>query len=395
MELDMRKRPLTAASLCAVALLGCDDSLPREDTEIVARSAVQPGTSKAPMIKLDLEGPVQLAKVCDPDTRGLGLPLHVCHVWANFSNVGLPTSGPVDDTCPNPANLGGPSFVDSVIPLEGSVCGDHGPGAALGPFNEVRPDSAPFVSSHLYYGAAATGHSLELTLPPRLNGTDGAGYPCESSSSGCKMAPDRAEIVVDGEGFERDYGVGFNFNNPKYFGFAMYVHGSSGFPMGSGVTFMQAWQFGCGRDDAGGTCGVPLAATMTDAPGGSSSPLLFHVTAADDAPDSVARYGLHSVVADTPLAINAWNTFIFFMQPNSNEMPGTGVVQIWLNGVQIADWHGDWGCNVTGTALSDQWHLKAGMYRTGDGVVPNALYTFFDNLRVASSKKQADPAQVF
>jgi len=247
----------------------------------------------------------------------------------------------------------------------------------------------PYVTtnpSFVYSGV----RGLQMTLPPRLTGN----------------GPDRSELVVHQAGDEVAYGVGFNFDNPKYFGFAMKVYGGSLPLAGHGVHIMQAWQYACGRSETAGNCGVPFVTTLQNAPAGSPQPLQFYVR--------VHHNGAYGADADTVtgpgnqeawlLSANEWHRFIYYLHPNSNEMPGTGVVTIWLDGVQIADWHGDWGCNINPpfddqsaiygypAFLSDNWHLRVGMYRTDPGVINQRLDILFDNVRVASSKKQADPA---
>jgi hypothetical protein len=49
------------------------------------------------------------------------------------------------------------------------------------------------------------------------------------------------------------------------------------------------------------------------------------------------------------LPIAAWRSLEFYLQPNSTEQPGSGVVIRWVEGALVLDWRGDWGCNVTGT----------------------------------------------
>ena len=64
------------------------------------------------------------------------------------------------------------------------------------------------------------------------------------------------------------------------------------------------------------------------------------------------------------------------------------------------DWHGDWGCNSTGAdanngsfgTISDEWDLGVGLDRFAGGTATQWLYAFFDNIRVAPSKAQADPS---
>lgn len=236
----------------------------------------------------------------------------------------------------------------------------------------------PYISSGLHFGSAATGHSVQLTLPPR------------SGSTG----PDRAEMFAYGWGFEDDYGVAFDFNRPRYLGFAMYIHESSAVPLLSDVTFMQAWQFGVGRDASGGNCGVPLHATLLK---GSGSPLQFKVFAHDNA---APGYGEHQVVPATTISRGVWHTFVFYLAPNSNaDVNHSGLVKLWFDasvvGPPTFQWSGDWGCNLGpnppyGT-VEDKWHIRVGMYRTGSGVLDQWMYTFFDNVRVATTASSARP----
>ncbi len=268
------------------------------------------------------------------------------------------------------------------LPLEGSVC-DAG--------YEI---DRPYVSATFHENVYGAQHSLQFTLPPRL-GRDGTGMPC-TGGTGCTEptapAPDRAELAVHAAGNERDYGIGFNYDNPKYFGFAVYIYESAGrLPLKSTVHFMQAWQYVAGA----GPCGVPLHATLDNVP--DTDPpqhppqLMFHVSAH-------ANDGGHTVVENVPIVTNTWHTFVFFLHPNSNEEAGRGVVTIWLDGSQIVDWHNDWGCNLEQTAeytYTDNWHLRVGMYRTDPGIINQRMDMFFDNVRVASSKLQADPTLIY
>jgi hypothetical protein len=234
----------------------------------------------------------------------------------------------------------------------------------------------PHLVSSLFHGGGANGHSLLMTLPPR---------PTPTSS-------DRAELNV----YDRDldsHGVTFDFHHPKYFGFAMYVLETSGLPLETGVHFMQAWQHNVGRDEDGGSCGVPLAATLENAPAGSATALQFHVSASDN---GEAEGGHYSVVPPTPLSVGAWHTFLFYLEPNSNELPGEGVVTLWFDGAKVADWRHDWGCNLAADnrgwgPISDDWHLRVGMYRSGRGAIEQYLYVAYDDMRVAFTRADADP----
>jgi hypothetical protein len=223
----------------------------------------------------------------------------------------------------------------------------------------------------LFYGSGQTGHSLQLTLPPRVSA----------------VSPDRAEIDAVSTENSPAGAVVFDLKNPKYFGFAMYIHPHSGLPLQSGVHFMQAWQDG--RAPASGTakCGVPLVATLLDAGHGDKS-LAFYISAHDDEIGPGSRL----LLDNTPLTAGAWHTFLFYLQPDTNEMTDTtGKVQLWFDGVQMIDWNGDWGCNVSSGEFLDRWDLRVGMYRTADGPIDQYLYTFWDNIGVASYRAGADP----
>jgi hypothetical protein len=278
------------------------------------------------------------------------------------------------------------------LSLEGSVC-DAG--------NEA--DRPRLSSSYQYTGARA----LELTLPPRRFGLDKNGERCtvhDPENNPC-IGPDRAELTALSPDFEAREGVGFNMGSPKYLGFAMYlalpsgglVRDPSSIAGAEGVHFMQAWQF---LDNIQRSCGVPLVATLENAPEGGSSPLQFSVRSSND-PSPADTIGKHSVgytksdgtrVISWFIEPNQWHTFIFYLKPNSISVPGTGVVKIWYDGRQIVDWHRNWGCDVT--SGQDNWHLRVGMYRAGPGIIDQTLQAFFDNVRVAFSKKQADPDEL-
>jgi hypothetical protein len=234
----------------------------------------------------------------------------------------------------------------------------------------------PHVITSLFHGGGDRGHSLLMTLPPR---------PAPTSS-------DRAELNV----YDRDldaHGLTFDFRHPKYFGFAMYILESSGLPLESGVHFMQAWQHNVGRDEHGGSCGVPLAATLENGQVGSPAALTFRVSASDNGEANGGRY---SVVPTTPLVAGAWHTFLFYLEPNSNELVGSGVVRLWFDGVLVADWRHDWGCNLASDnrgwgPITDDWHLRVGVYRPGGGPIERYLYVAYDDIRVAFTREDADP----
>ncbi len=244
-------------------------------------------------------------------------------------------------------------------------------GSAIGPEYAANK---PYVSSSLKY---AGERSLQLTLPPRPT----------------FAGRDWVWLVANEEGFEAMDGVGFNFDNPKYFGFAIFVHGSSSLPLQSPVQFMQARQFGLAPVSGIGNCNIPLTATLVNAfPG-----LRFKIEAGDNA-------GLHQLVPETVISVGTWHTFVFYLQPNSNQRDGTGVATVWFDGGQIADYHGDWGCNTTGPeanngaygTIQDKWALEVGLHRTTDGAIINQwLYAFFDNVRVAPSRRQADSTEAY
>lgn len=249
------------------------------------------------------------------------------------------------------------------MPLEGSI--DAPPYVA----------DRPRLISSLFYGRTSQGHSLLLTLPPRSE----------------PVSPDRVELDV----YDRELdagGVTFDLSHPKYFGYAVYIHPTTMLPLKAAVHFTQAWQYNCGRDQNGGSCGVPLTATLGNAEPGSANPLAFRVAASDDGPDG----GHYEVVPPTPITIGAWHRFLFYLEPNSNERAGTGRVRLWVDGAKLADWSHDWGCNLRPDnrgwgPLSDDWHLRVGMYRTGDGDVDQYIQMSFDNVRVAFTREAADP----
>lgn len=250
---------------------------------------------------------------------------------------------------------------DFRMPLEGSI--------------DARPYVAdrPRLTSTLFYGRASQGHSLLLTLPPRSE----------------PVAPDRVELDVYDRDLDRG-GVTFDFSHPKYFGFAMYIHPTTALPLKSGVHFAQAWQYNCGRDKDGGWCGVPFTATLDNSDPGASQPLSFRVNASDDGPEH------YELVPMTPIVVGAWHRFLFYLEPNSNEQAGTGVVRVWVDGVKVADWSHDWGCNLRPDnrgwgPLSDDWDLRVGMYRTGPGDVDQYIQMSFDNVGVGFTRAAADP----
>lgn len=397
---------LKKASWMGLTLLACgsESAAPSPD-ELLGERSLALGANPAPatpLLNIDMESSVSFQNISGYPT-GLGLPLHTCHVlFTHQAPAGVPP-------------------IESSIGIEGSACGDQTGtgGGSGGQFNTPRidpggatsEDFTPYVSPRVYYppdppgGPARNAHSLQLSLPARLRGTDKTtGFPCDNGTAGCVMAPDRSELLAYGNGFEKTNGVGFGFNDPKYFGFAIYIDPSTRLPLDSAVHFMQAWQFGVGRANGQGFCGVPLTTTVANSDDGG---LVFYATAADNSPDSVATDGLWDVVGNTPrpthpimtpLPLGVWNTFVFYLSPSSMEQGHPGVISIWFNGALIADWHHTWGCNVLGQEgknypfgpLSDAWHLKVGMYRTGDGVISGPMYMFVDNVRVASSKRQVD-----
>jgi hypothetical protein len=284
------------------------------------------------------------------------------------------------------------------VPLEGSVC-DVG-----------YEGDKPWWSSSYHEAIYGGAHSLQMTLPPRL-GVGPNNEPCLVEGPNCAVqGSDRAELDVHSAGDEEKYGVGFNFNNPKYFGFAMYIAGSPDL-LQNGLLrkffFMQAWQYGCGRKDGAPGCGVPLTGGLQN--GSVPGTLAYYFSAHDNGPNG----GGHSVLPGNPIDItlNAWHTFLFFLHPNNNEtQTSTGVITVWVDGALVADYHGDWGCNI-GEAdadnsvnwdlpagsifITDNWNLRVGMYRPGPGIINQRLDIFFDNVRLASSKKQADPHEIY
>ena len=88
---------------------------------------------------------------------------------------------------------------------------------------------------------------------------------------------------------------------------------------------------------------------------------------------------------------NEWHTFVFYLQPVSNVMTGPpgkdrqGVVAIWVDGVQIADWHHDWGCNVSGSDPKGLFELSVGPGRPASGSI-NPLIDIDGEARVKGSK---------
>jgi hypothetical protein len=191
-------------------------------------------------------------------------------------------------------------------------------------------------------------------------------------------------------GFEETYGISFKFGHPIYFGFAMYIHGTSD-PLDGGVHFMQAWQA-----NTGGSCGVPLTATLLEDTGSAASPQQFYVNAHDDA-------GGHSIVPVRALSRGAWHRFVFYLNPNPNSDPALGHLKIWLDGQVLFDQAIDFGCNVeTNLPSSDpaseglimnEWMIRAGMYRSDLTQQDNrTLYIFYDNIRLGNDFQHADPA---
>jgi hypothetical protein len=285
------------------------------------------------------------------------------------------------------------------LALEGSVCTDIYAGDK--PYINGNPSF-----SYQYGGEGIglnSGKVLQLTLPPRTQKTTPTGVSCRPSvkpdSPPCVMPfPDRAELTAYSDDFEVAHGVGFGFDNPKYFAFLMRLPVSSGFTLepvsdgDEGVHFMQAWQYHTVEDG----CGVPLVATMENAHDANlaTSPIQFRVTAKDDQ-GSVSIPDTSTGAARWPLTLNKWHRFEFFLNPSSNELPGTGQITIWLDGQLIVDWHHDWGCNTTGKSYKDKWNLRVGMYRTygGGGSQPapinQRLDLLFDEVRVAPSRRLA------
>jgi hypothetical protein len=240
------------------------------------------------------------------------------------------------------------------------------------PLEPEGSNELPYISPSLAYRNA---RSLQMTLRPR-----------PASSHG----PDRSELSLYHMSFESRYGIKFRYGFPKYMGFAMYVHGSSDFPLASVVHFMQAWQVGAGE-----TCGVPFHATLQRGSGGSAGPLSFYMVAHHDA---YGGSGRHEVVPPTPMSVNAWHTFVFRLEPRSMDMGGAGAITVWYDGLRIADVGLPWGCNVTSWSsdnadgfVHDSWMLRAGLYRTDDVPIDQDLHVFFDNLKLASSYGFARP----
>ena len=100
-----------------------------------------------------------------------------------------------------------------------------------------------------------------------------------------------------------------------------------------------------------------------------------------------------SVLSETPFTLGVWHTFVFYLQPDTNEMRNTtGKVKIWFDGVLKADWDRDWGCNLSDRKYRDVWDLRVGMYRTDIKGPTNATaYMFLDNIGVASYFNGANP----
>jgi hypothetical protein len=281
------------------------------------------------------------------------------------------------------------------LPLEGSACDAEFTG------------DKPYVSSSISYkkDPSSTGvKSLELTLRERLGRKNGV---LCAGGTGCTVppAPDRAGLVANAEGDEALYGVGFNFDNPKYLGFALLVHGSSSLPLQSPVDIMRVQQCGSGTNAT--TCKDALVATLYS-PGGSNAttPLSLKFVATDDR-------GAHPISTyTTSISVNQWRRFAFYLQPRSNANTGSvasgvfpkGVVTIWVDDPvagtmrQLADWHQQWGFNPStspNAAVADSWRLEVGLTRTGAGIINQKIYAFFDNVRVAPSFTQADPGQAY
>lgn len=285
------------------------------------------------------------------------------------------------------------------VALEGSVCSADYFDPTLLTFRS-RPDSPePYIHPTEHFDASPRGNagdhqSIELTLPPRLTAA----------------SPDRAELIAAAD--DDTSGVGFGFDRPRYFGFAMQVHPSSSFPLAKDVTFMQAWQINSRRDSGGGRCGVPLTATLKA--GGAAGSLPFEVRVRRDADPN--EFG--TVIASRTLALRTigeganqfttlWHSFLFQLYPRSvpqttdptKKAASIGKVKIWLDGIQIADFNGTWGCNEGPSpfgTISDQWQLRVGMLRAAPNTsIGQTMYTFFDNVRVSSLSERANPEALF
>jgi hypothetical protein len=261
----------------------------------------------------------------------------------------------------------------------------------------------PHISTSRYYVApgdttTAPRRSLKLSLPPRPGKLPNGAACFTGSTCAIQAGPDVAELLVhDGvsQSSEELYGVGFNFENPKFFGFAMQIASSSG-PLKSPVKFMRVVQQG--------TCGVPLSAKLESV--GSS--FKFSLDASDNA-------GSRQILAPTTLLADKWYRFVFFLSPHSQEtvatdVEGGGTVMLWLGGEQdealtlLLDWRGrdangnpagDFGCKPVAPFNTDSWTLNVGPYRDANKIFPESLYLYFDNIRVTPRKDQADPITMY
>lgn len=366
---------VVVASAVLLQLTACTEAQPGAEWSEGAIGSLQqpllkPLQSAAPFEQIDMQGQTSFNYPYTPaQLRALGLPARRCD--GQVTELGRTYS----------------------VSLEGSACTNTYFGAGHG-------DGAPYINSNpsfrYFYDPVAnptfhSGSSLQLTLPQRTQTTDVNGVPCTPGPSfpNCALpGPDRAEVSFYADGFEEGHGVGFGFENPKYFAFMMYIPAAANFSLvpGGAVHFMQAWQYYAGAFDG---CGVPLVATLKNSvdPNQAVSPVQFNLEAIDQA-------GSYLSATSWPLRVNTWNRFVFFLDPNNNESGATGNLRVWLNDQLITDWHHDWGCNVVGTAThpathTDKWHLRVGMYRPTLGPINQRLDVLFDDIRVAPSRRLA------
>lgn len=236
----------------------------------------------------------------------------------------------------------------------------------------------PWISSSLAYKG---GHSLQMTLGPRTD----------------VYTPDRSELNVYHQGYAdpapAGYGIPpFKFYNPIYFGFAMYVHPSSG-TLDADVVFTQIWQ-----SNTGSQCGVPVTGVLEQGSGGAN-PWKYFFHWHDD-------NGSHEAIPERVLTAG-WHTFMFYLEPNPNGNPNLGRLSIFIDKDPKkvkADFDAlvDIGCdlkNETGNVILDEWNIRAGLYRpncppgTTCPIVPNnnSLYVFYDNIRIGNDWDHVNP----
>ncbi len=179
---------------------------------------------------------------------------------------------------------------------------------------------------------------------------------------------DRVEIrAVHGAG------DGFALQNAttRYLGYAFMLHPQMDAPTGW-LHVMQVWQRPA--PDTAQSGKVPFTLSLTH----------------DLRLEAVARTHLDSTViwrSAQPISKGDWHTLVYELRPSYNGDGHGGAIAIWLDGVEVVRWVGDWG-NPPEFGYLDKFDVRCGLYRQGQN---NHTIIMYDDILYATTKEAATP----